>query len=95
VMNTIDGLTVNVCAVHNWFFEGNINIAGLIVGKDIIRALADFPVNDTVMLPSVMLRDGEEVFLDEMTLTELRTALGRPVVVVERTPTAAAQKMLE
>jgi putative radical SAM enzyme (TIGR03279 family) len=95
VMNTIDGLTVNVCAVHNWFFAGNINIAGLIVGKDIIRALADFPVNDTVMLPSVMLRDGEEVFLDEMTLTELRTALGRPVVVVERTPTAAAQKMLE
>ena len=96
VMNTIEGLTVNVCAVHNWFFEGNINIAGLIVGKDIIRALIEnnFPINETVMLPSVMLRDGEEVFLDEMTLTQLQSALGHPVVVVERTPTAAAQQML-
>jgi NifB/MoaA-like Fe-S oxidoreductase len=93
-MNTVAGLSVNVCSVHNWFFEGNINIAGLITGQDIVRALANFPVNDTVMLPSIMLRDGEEVFLDEMTLTELRDKLNRPVVVVERTPTAAMKEML-
>lgn len=93
-LNRIEGVSVNVCPVHNWFFEGNINIAGLIVGQDIVRALADFPVHDTVVLPSVMLRDGEEVFLDEMTVDQLEARLGRPVMVVERTPTAAAQAVL-
>ena len=41
-----------------------------------------------------MLRDGEAVFLDEMTLTDVQAAVNRPVVVVERTPAAAAAAML-
>jgi putative radical SAM enzyme (TIGR03279 family) len=93
-LNRVDGLNVNVCVVHNYFFEGNISVAGLIVGRDIVRTLADFPVGDTVILPSVMMRDGENVFLDEMTLDELAATLGRPVVSVERTPSAAAAAML-
>ena len=94
-LNTVEGLETNVCPVHNWFFEGNINIAGLIVGQDIVRALADFPVHDTVVIPSVMLRDGEAVFLDEMTVDDLEKALGRPVMVVERTPSGAAAALLD
>jgi putative radical SAM enzyme (TIGR03279 family) len=88
-LSEIDGVTVNVCAVHNWFFEGNINIAGLIVGGDIVRAMETFDVNETVVIPSVMLRDGEEVFLDEMTVDQLEEKLGRRVMVIERTPEAA------
>jgi len=94
-LNRVEGIETNVCAVHNWFFEGNINIAGLIVGQDIVRALADFTVHDTVVIPSVMLRDGEAVFLDEMSLEQLETALGRPVLVVERTPSSAAAALLD
>jgi hypothetical protein len=36
---------------HNYFFEGNISVAGLIVGRDIVRVLSDFPVHDTVICP--------------------------------------------
>ena len=88
-LSEIDGVSVNVCAVHNWFFEGNINIAGLIVGRDIVRALATFDVNEIVVIPSVMLRDGEEVFLDEMTVDTLEQKIGKSVMVIERTPDAA------
>lgn len=95
VLNRVENVAVNVCAVHNWFFEGNISVAGLVVGRDIIRALSEFPeVGDTVIIPSVMMRDGESVFLDEMTLDSLASELGRPVVSVERTPSAAAGVML-
>ena len=48
-----------------------------------------------VQLHDVTLRDGEEIFLDEMTVAELEVALGRPVLVVERTPAAAAKALLE
>jgi putative radical SAM enzyme (TIGR03279 family) len=94
-MNRVDGLRVNVCPVHNWFFEGNIGVAGLLVGHDIVRAMAVFPdAGDTVILPSVMMRDGENVFLDEMTLPELERQVGRRIIAVERTPSAAAAAML-
>jgi NifB/MoaA-like Fe-S oxidoreductase len=94
-MNRVQNLRVNVCTVHNRFFEGNINIAGLIVGRDLIDAVRAFPeCGETVLIPTVMMRDGEEVFLDEMTLADVNREVGRPVVAVQRTPAAAARVML-
>ena len=93
-LSEIEGVTVNVCPVHNWFFEGNINIAGLIVGGDIVRAMETFDANDTIVIPSVMLRDGEEVFLDEMTVDQLEEKLGKRVMVIERTPEAALDAVI-
>jgi putative radical SAM enzyme (TIGR03279 family) len=95
VMNRVQNLHVNVLSVHNRFFEGNINIAGLIVGRDLIDALRAFPdCGETVLIPSIMLRDGEEVFLDELSLADVNHEVGRPVLAVHRTPTAAARVML-
>ncbi len=95
MMSRVEGLTVSVCVVHNYFFEGNITVAGLIVGKDIIRVVSEHPnVGETIIIPSVMMRDGEDVFLDEMTLPQVAHALGRRMIAVERTPSAAAAAML-
>ncbi|MDX1931092.1 MAG: DUF512 domain-containing protein [Capsulimonadales bacterium] len=94
-LNRVAGLSVNVLPVHNRFFEGNINIAGLIVGRDLIDALRAFPdLGERVLIPSVMLRDGENVFLDEISLADVNREVGRPVIAVERTPTAAAEEIL-
>jgi putative radical SAM enzyme (TIGR03279 family) len=95
IMNRVENLRVNVLPIHNRFFEGNINIAGLIVGRDLIDALAAFDgLGERVLIPSVMMRDGEEVFLDELSLADVNRAVGRPVLAVERTPSAAAKVML-
>ena len=94
-MNRVQNMDVQVCAVHNRFFEGNISVAGLLVGRDVIDAVNENArPHDTILLPSVMLRDGENVFLDEMTVDDVQKAVNRPVVIVERTPTAAAEAML-
>ncbi|MBB6053086.1 DUF512 domain-containing protein [Armatimonas rosea] len=96
IFNKVEGLEINVCAIHNKFFEGNINIAGLIVGRDLVDALKAFPeLGDEVLIPNVMLRDGTEVFLDEMTLEQVNTEVGRPVVAIDRTPAAAARYLLD
>ncbi len=96
ILNRVDGLSVNVCKIHNYFFEGNINIAGLIVGADLLRGLAEFDgtLGETVLIPSVMLRDGEEIFLDEMSLDDVRQQAPRPLQVVPRDPLSAAKEML-
>ena len=95
--NQVENLNVNVCAVHNTFFEGNISIAGLLTGHDVAKALHKMgdAVGERVVLPSIMLRDPDrDIFLDDMTLSEFEATVGREVHVVERMPSAAAKAIL-
>lgn len=96
-MSEIENVSVNVCVVHNRFFEGNISVAGLLTGSDIVEALAKMgsDVGQRVIIPSVMLRDPDrDVFLDDMTVSEFRHSVGRDVRVVDRLPSAAAAAIL-
>ncbi|MBQ7516703.1 MAG: DUF512 domain-containing protein [Schwartzia sp.] len=69
--------------VENRFFGGGVNVSGLLTGQDILRALrAQETPRDGVLLPASALRSGEDVFLDDMTLTDMEQALGVPVVPV-------------
>jgi len=96
-LNKVENLTVNVCAVHNRFFEGNISVAGLLTGRDIAAALNKMgdAVGEKVVIPSIMLRDPDrDIFLDDMSLSDFQIAVGREVCVVERMPSAAARAIL-
>ena len=77
-----DGLEVDVIAVPNRFFGETITVTGLIVGKDLIHTLRGKPC-DEILICAVMLREQTDRFLDDMTLEEVRTALERPIRVVE------------
>ena len=95
--NRVENLHVNVCAVHNTFFEGNISVAGLLTGHDIAGALHGMgdALGERVVIPSIMLRDPDrDVFLDDMTLAQFEETVGREVCVVERMPSAAAKAIL-
>ena len=97
MLNRVENLSVNVCAVHNDFFEGNISVAGLLTGRDISQALRAMGDNlgERVVLPSIMLRDPDrDIFLDDMTLADFQQIVGREVCVVERMPSAAAKALL-
>lgn len=61
---------VEVSAVENRFFGGNTGVTGLLTGSDLIRHLADCPLDRRYLLPDVCLSD-EGVFVDGMTLDEL------------------------
>ena len=95
--NQVENLNVNVCAVHNTFFEGNISIAGLLTGHDVAEALGKMgdALGERVVLPSIMLRDPDrDIFLDDMTLADFTATIGREVHIVERMPSAAAKAIL-
>jgi putative radical SAM enzyme (TIGR03279 family) len=67
---------VEVQAVRNEFFGGNIGVAGLLTGEDVARALRDVPSGSRCLLPDACLNEGR--FLDGLTLADLP----RPVEVV-------------
>lgn len=71
-----------VYAAQNDFFGHSIDVAGLVTGGDLTAQLADQKLGARVLIPKTMLRHGEGVFLDDMTLGEAAAALGVPVVPV-------------
>lgn len=72
-------LTVNLVPVHNDFFGGTVNVTGLLTGQDIGKTLKGRELGDEVLIVSNMLRADEDIFLDDMTLTELGEVLQVPV----------------
>jgi putative radical SAM enzyme (TIGR03279 family) len=85
----LDGVEARVMAVPNEFFGGSVAVAGLLTGQDIQRYLAgQGDLGDAVLFPAVALRDGEGVFLDDLTPADLAGALGVPVIGVAPEPRA-------
>lgn len=76
--------TIDVVEIKNDFFGEMITVSGLITGQDLkAQLLAKGNLGESVLIPCNMLRSGEEVFLDDITVTELEEALGVPITIVE------------
>ena len=74
-MEKFPGISVQVIAVKNNFFGERITVSGLLTGQDLTAQLKGQDLGDKLLLPCNMLRSGETVFLDDMTLEELKSAL--------------------
>ena len=81
-INEKRGCDITVVRVLNSFFGDSITASGLVCGRDILEAIEKVDDSRTVMIPSNMLKDDEDVFLDGMTLDELREQSGRDIVIV-------------
>ena len=77
------GLTVRVYPVSNGFFGESITVAGLVTGGDLLRQLAGKKLGRCLLLPVTMLRSGEQVFLDDVTVEQVQKALQVPVNIVK------------
>ncbi|MDD2736108.1 MAG: DUF512 domain-containing protein [Desulfuromonadaceae bacterium] len=73
-------------AVENRLFGSMVTVSGLVCGNDIISALEGHETGAALLVPDVMLKEGEGVFLDDISLAELERRLGCPVVLFDSTP---------
>ena len=78
-----DNLSGHVYAVQNDFFGHGVTVAGLITGRDLVAQLSGRELGARVLISANMLRDGGDVFLDDLTLQQASEQLGVPVVPVE------------
>ncbi|MCC8051090.1 MAG: DUF512 domain-containing protein [Clostridiales bacterium] len=74
---------VHVYEIQNDFFGEMITVSGLITGKDLIVQLKGRELGEVLLLPCSMLRSGEQVFLDDVSVSDLENALQIPVRIVE------------
>ncbi|MEA4923829.1 MAG: DUF512 domain-containing protein [Syntrophomonadaceae bacterium] len=71
-LNQIEGLTVNLVPVPNRFFGGGVTVTGLLTGTDIIRALDSKYQGQRVILSDVILREGQDILLDDVSLADIK-----------------------
>jgi putative radical SAM enzyme (TIGR03279 family) len=81
-MEQCDGIKARVFAIENNFFGETITVAGLVTGGDLIAQLRGKELGARLLIPASMLRAGERVFLDDVTLDEVERELGVPVCPV-------------
>ncbi len=77
-LNSGFGTAVHVEAVENNYFGGDVSVAGLLTGSDLLRA-RDRLQGEFVMIPRQTLKSDEDILLDGMKLADLSAQLGRPV----------------
>ncbi len=76
-------IKIHVYKIINDFFGHKITVTGLLTGGDIINQLKDKPLGNRVMLPQNVLKADEDIFLDDVTLDELKRALQVEVYIVK------------
>ncbi len=80
------GLEIVLIPVENRLFGESITVSGLVTGRDIVQAVEGREIGAYLLLPDVMLKEGEGLFLDDMSLAQLERQLGRPVRTFDSTP---------
>jgi NifB/MoaA-like Fe-S oxidoreductase len=77
-----DNIRGTVYPIANRFFGETITVAGLVTGGDLIDQLRGKELGTRLLISASMLRAGERVFLDDVTLDDVERELGVPVIPV-------------
>lgn len=76
-------IEVFLYAIQNYFFGEQITVAGLLTGSDLMDQLSNKELGNELLLPGVMFKAEEAVFLDDVTLEELENTLQVKVNIVK------------
>lgn len=76
--NEKTGSRLKVLAVPNTYFGGDVSVAGLLSGKDLL-AVVNEVAGDFVIIPKTTIKSDEPIFLDGMSYEELRSRFSIPV----------------
>jgi putative radical SAM enzyme (TIGR03279 family) len=80
-LNEQHGTRLVVEPVENGYFGGDVSVAGLLTGQDLLAA-RDRVKGEFVLIPRQMLKSDEEIMLDGMTINDVSQRLGVPVQAI-------------
>ncbi len=94
IMQEFPHVQINCHAIRNDFFGEQITVSGLITGQDLIAQLKGKDLGEVLLLPENMLKCNEDVFLDDMTVSEVEKALQVKTDIVKSSGQAFLYKAL-
>lgn len=94
-LNKIRNLHVSLEVIKNSFFGTSVTVTGLLTGTDILANLKHKNLGNELLIPRVVLKEGEEVFLDGIRLEDLKKSLNIPIRIIEDDAYDFVDKILE
>ena len=81
-----NGINIDAYEVKNSFFGESVTVTGLLTGRDVIKTLSDKVTEDTTLLiPDVCLKEGDNIFLDDLSITDMEELLHVKVDIIDST----------
>jgi NifB/MoaA-like Fe-S oxidoreductase len=80
-LNAKFGSALSVAGIDNTYFGGDVSVAGLLTGQDLLSARERI-TGDFVLIPKQMLKSDEDVMLDGMKLDQVQKEIRLPVCPV-------------
>ncbi|MFI3213632.1 MAG: DUF512 domain-containing protein [Eubacteriales bacterium] len=87
-------LSISVFPIRNDFFGEMITVSGLLTGQDILEQLKGKELGQCLFLPENVLRSGETVLLDDVTVGEMEKTLQVPIDIVKSSGYDFIHKMI-
>ena len=81
-LNAVEGVSLQLFGLPSPYWGQDQVVTGLLTGQDLLDGLIGQDLGDELLLPSVMLRQGQPVFLDDMTLETVQAQIPVPIRVV-------------
>ena len=94
-LSSVTGVDILAVAVKNRLFGEEVTVTGLVCGGDILKEFEGNQLNGFLMIPDVMLKEGEGIFLDDMSPAMLAEVLGCRVEAFVATPDGLYEKLVE
>lgn len=91
----VEGFVCNVYKIKNSFFGGKVSVTGLICGCDLLEQLKGKDLGEGLFISISMLRNGDDVFLDDFTLPDIEKKLKTKITCVENDGYDFTEKMLD
>ncbi|QGT99835.1 Fe-S oxidoreductase, related to NifB/MoaA family with PDZ N-terminal domain [Candidatus Syntrophocurvum alkaliphilum] len=81
-LNQIDNIDVKLIPVKNNYFKGDVTVTGLLTGNDIIKAINGNHKGKRIILPDVVLKEGQ-ILLDDTSLEDIEEKTGADIKIVD------------
>jgi len=83
VKDKYPNININIKTIINDFFGEKITVAGLITGSDILKQVSLKDLGDKVLIPEVMLKSDEDIFLDDVLIEDIEKKFNHKIIVVK------------
>ena len=81
-LNEIENLNFKLFGLASPYWGRDQVVTGLLTGKDIVLGLANENLGKELLIPAVMLKQDQNIFLDDMTIEEVSKALKISITIV-------------
>lgn len=82
-LNQVENLTIHLAPLRSYYWGQEITVTGLLTGQDLISGLQNRDLGDGILLPSLMLKNDDTKFLDDLTVEEVSQSLNIPIFLVK------------